>query len=401
MPTLSKVRMLTTSVLGMIITIGIARFAYTPMIPEMMEEIGLSESVAGYLAAANYAGYLSGALLISFISNLKLKQILFRSGLCGAVITTLLMAFTQNEIIWYLLRFISGLSSSAGVLLGAGLLMHWLMKHKHQAELGIFFSGLGLGIVITALIAELIKDHFSWDQQWLIYGSVGLVLTLPVWRWFPDQSEDSIRPATNTSAQSVSGLFMPVLQTAYFCAGVGYVITATFLVAIAESSDTLRGQGWLIWLVVGLACAPGCGLWDRFARIYGQWLALFLAYVLNSVSILLLMISQELSITLLSAVIYGGSFIGIVSMTLSMVGRLYPHNPSRPMSRLTFSYGLAQMIAPAIVGYLAEMNGNYYSGLLMTLLVMTAGIIALLWAMQLAKTTRHHSNQSTTLKGTP
>lgn len=380
MSEISKSKMLLTLLLGVIATIGIARFAYTPMIPEMAEETGLTEAVAGYLAAANYAGYLSGALLISFIKSLALKARLYKLGLISAVLTSSAMGLTSFEPVWYLLRYLSGLSSSAGMLLGAGLLMHWLIKHNHKAILGIFFSGLGIGIVITALTAQLIEAHLSWDMQWQIYALITLLLILPVFRWLPDFSQEQPLPSRCQKETSLPSSFMPVLQLAYFCAGVGYVISATFLIAIAESIPALKGQGWLIWLVAGLACAPASGLWDWVANHLGQWQALLLAHLLNALSILILILSQDLVAVLLSALIYGGSFIGVVSMMLSMVGRLFPDNPSKPMSRLTFSYGIAQMIAPAVVGVMAGFYGNYENGLILTLLVMLAGSAALLCA---------------------
>jgi MFS family permease len=123
-----------------IITVGIARFAYPLMLPETAEDIGLTETVAGFLAAANYAGYLCGALLISFLHNLQLKIKLYRYGLIMAVVITLCMAATTNEWLWYLLRYVSGLSSAAGILLGVELLIHWLRYNKAKTELGIFFQ---------------------------------------------------------------------------------------------------------------------------------------------------------------------------------------------------------------------------------------------------------------------
>lgn len=383
MSDISKFRMLLTCVLGVVATIGIARFAYTPMIPEMARGVGLSESVAGYLAAANYAGYLSGALLISFIHSLALKARLYKVGLLTAVLTSMAMALTTLEPVWYLLRYLSGLSSSAGMLLGSGLLMHWLMKHHHKAELGIFFSGLGIGIVITAILAVLIKDMFTWEQQWLVYGGVTLLLILPVWVWLPDFSVEQSLPKHHTQQITMPSSFMPILQLAYFCAGAGYVISATFLITIAESIEALAGQGWMIWLVAGLSCAPASALWDKVVNVTGQWQALFAAYLLNALSILILLLSHELMAVIISALIYGASFIGIVGMMLSMVGRLFPDNPSRPMSRLTFSYGIAQVIAPAIVGLMAEYYGNFDNGLILTLIVMLGGSVALLIAQRI------------------
>ncbi|RBW48468.1 YbfB/YjiJ family MFS transporter [Marinobacter sp. F3R11] len=384
MKTIETIRVLAASVITVMVTVGVARFSYTPMIPEMMEALGLSQSVVGMLATVNYAGYLTGALLITRISDLDLKVKLYQLGLVVAVVSTVLMGYTTEIWLWFALRFVSGLSTSAGMLLGAGLLMSWLIKNNEKSELGVFFSGIGLGIVLTAVLAELIKGPFSWDQQWVIYGLVGLALLVPAWRWMPDYRACALPRTGSSAANDERSRFVVILQIAYFCAGVGYVVTATFLVAIAESIPALSGHGWLIWLVAGLAATPACWLWDVFTRRWGQWMALYLAYSLNALSILMLIINTSMVSVMLSAVIYGASFIGIVSMMLAMVGREFPENPSRPMSRLTFSYGIAQMLAPAVVGYLADVEGNYTNGLWLTLLVMGLGV----WVLHLARQTK-------------
>ena len=382
MKTIETIKVLAASVIAVVVMVGIARFSYTPMIPEMMDALGLSQSVVGLLATVNYAGYLTGALLITRISDLDLKVKLYQLGLIVAVVSTVLMGYTTDVWLWFLLRFVSGLSTSAGMLLGAGLLMSWLIKNNEKSELGVFFSGIGLGIVLTAVLAELIKESFSWDQQWVIYGLVGLALIVPVWRWMPDYRACALPRTGGTAGNDERSRFIVILQLAYFCAGVGYVVTATFLVAIAESMPELSGRGWLIWLIAGLAATPACWLWDVFSRRWGQWTALYLAYMLNSVSILMLILNTSMASVMLSAVIYGASFIGIVSMMLAMVGRVFPENPSRPMSRLTFSYGIAQMLAPAVVGYLADVEGNYSNGLWLTLLVMALGVVMVHLARQ-------------------
>lgn len=377
MKALDTVKVLVASVISVVVMVGIARFAYTPMIPEMVAALGLSKSVVGLLATVNYAGYLTGAVLITRISDLALKYRLYQLGLVVAVVSTALMGYTTNVWLWSLLRFISGLSTSAGMLLGAGLLMSWLIKHNQKSELGVFFSGIGLGIVLTAVVAELIKEPYAWDQQWVIYGLVALALLVPAWCWMPDYRTCALPRTGAAGSANERSRFIRLLQLAYFCAGVGYVVTATFLVAIAESMPRLEGQGWLVWLIAGVAATPACWLWDVFSRRWGQWLALYLAYALNSVSILMLLVNTSLASVMLSSVIYGASFIGIVSMMLAMVGRVFPENPSRPMSRLTFSYGIAQMLAPAVVGYLADVEGDYTSGLWLTLVVMALGVVVL------------------------
>lgn len=375
-------------VTGGVITVGVARFAYTPMLPEMVEDIGLTETIAGFLAAANYAGYLCGALLVSLIHNLQLKIKLYRYGLIAAVMTTLCMALTTNEWLWYLLRYVSGLSSAAGVLLGAGLLMHWLRENHKKAELGIFFSSLGIGIVVTAITAQFIKTELAWDQQWLVYGLIAFILLIPVLFWFPNFTKSNAvehHPNHKKTSITPAKQFLFTLQLAYFCAGFGYVVTATFLIAIVELLPNMKGLGWMVWLLVGVAAAPGCWLWDVYVRKVGLWSSLFQAYFLNMASTAFLIFEPSALIIFISAVLYGFSFIGIVSMTLAMVGRLYPENSSRSMGHLTFSYGLAQVIAPALVGILAEKNDSFTDGLIITVVVMLIGIALLTRAVFILK----------------
>ncbi len=57
---------------------------------------------------------------------------------------------------------------------------------------------------------------------------------------------------------------------------------------------------------------------------------------------------------LTSAALFGGTFVGIVSLTLALVGRHFPANPSKAMARITLGYGVAQIAAPAMGGMIAR-----------------------------------------------
>ena len=45
-----------------------------------------------------------------------------------------------------------------------------------------------------------------------------------------------------------------------------------------------------------------------------------------------------------------------------MAGRFYPTKPAKLMGKMTLSYGVAQIIAPAFTGIIAEKTGNYDIG---------------------------------------
>lgn len=378
-------KVLGSGLLGLILTIGIARFCYTTLLPEMQAEMGLSDLAGGYLATINYIGYMCGALIAATVGNLAIKDKLYRAGLITAVLTTLAMAFTENIWLWGGLRFFSGLSSASGMLFSAGLIMNWLLRHGHRAELGIHYAGIGLGIVVSGLAAELMMGHFSWREQWLAVGLLGSLIAIPAWRWLP-------RP--DTSHQTTTGIplkdnppsrrWLLLLGIMYFCAGYAYVISATFLVAIIEAQPALQGNGQIAWICVGLSAAPAVILWDRLVRRQGELNALLGAFLIQIIGIILPAVNDTLWVVLISAVLYGGSFIGIVSLVLSMAGRFYPTKPAKLMGKLTLLYGIAQIGAPAIAGIIADRGGSYADSLYIAAVisVLGAGMILILKAGQ-------------------
>ncbi|MEX8494543.1 YbfB/YjiJ family MFS transporter, partial [Sphaerotilus sp.] len=75
----TRLRVFMAGLSSLILVLGIARFAYTPLLPLMQQQAGLGVAEAGWLAAVNYAGYLSGAVLAASISDLVLKDRLYRA----------------------------------------------------------------------------------------------------------------------------------------------------------------------------------------------------------------------------------------------------------------------------------------------------------------------------------
>ncbi|MEB4593098.1 YbfB/YjiJ family MFS transporter [Candidatus Thiothrix sp. Deng01] len=375
-----RLKVLTAGILSLILMLGIARFAYTPLLPVMQQQAGLGVAAGGWLAAINYLGYFSGALIASLISDLVLKDRLYRIGLVVAVVTTAGMGLTENVWVWAVLRYFAGLSSAAGLLLGSGLILNWLIRHDFRSELGIHFTGLGLGIALCALGVELMQHYLSWDQQWLLFTLLGALLMVPAWRWLPPPDTSGM---TRSGAAMVDNppdkTFLYTFMAAYFCAGVGYVVSATFIVAIVDHLPGLEGRGSLSFLVLGLSAAPACINWDLIARKVGDLNALLMAFVLQIVGILLPVMSHNVLLTFAGAALFGGTFIGIVSLVLTMAGRYYPTRPAKMMGKMTLSYGVAQIAAPALTGVLAARSGGSYAdGLYLAAAVMLLGTLLIL-----------------------
>ena len=375
-PPLHAWQVLLGGICALVLTIGLARFAYTPLLPQMQAQAGLGVADGGLLAAVNYAGYMSGALLAAWIESPAWRHRLYSWGLPLALLITALMGWSTSFGMWAVSRYIGGLCGAAGMLLGSGLVQGWLMRSGRRPELGLYFIGLGLGIVVSALGAMGMTGlQLGWAEQWQGFALLGLAFLVPAWVWRPPVPPPAARAA---AGEAPSRRWMLLMVAAYFCAGWGFVINATFTVAIVEKQPLLAGQGPWAWLLVGLAATPAVFVWDRIARVCGDLGALLIAYGVQIVGVLLPVLAHGLAAALAGALLYGATFIGIVSLTLALVGRRSPANPGKAMARLTLSYGVAQVSAPALTGRMVEASGSFNAALWLTAAVMAVGMACLL-----------------------
>jgi predicted MFS family arabinose efflux permease len=382
--TFQRWQVLSAGIAALVLTIGIARFAYTPLLPIMHVEAGLSAVAGGWLAAANYAGYLTGALIAVRTKALARKFLMYRGALALGLIGTAGMALTQDAWVWAGLRFIAGLGATGGMLLGSGLILNWLIREGRRPELGLHFAGLGLGITVSGLMVAPLAGLLAWDEFWLAFGALALVLLVPAWGWMPAPAPVDA-PKTFVAPPPPAPGWMVLMVLAYFCAGVGYVVSATFTVAIVEAVPVFAGLGSWVWCLVGLSAVPGGYLIDRLAARFGQIRALVIAYVGQIISFLLPVAIGGAVANVASAALYGVTFVGIVGLTMTIVGRQFPDNPAKAMARMTLSYGLAQMTAPAVAGYMARATGGYLGALVMAAVAMAIGIGLLLLAARVTR----------------
>lgn len=370
---------ITAGICALVLTVGLARFAYTPLLPVMRLDAGLTAAGGGWLATFNYLGYLAGTVLVARVGDMQLKFRFYRIGLVLAVVSTGLMGTTTDMAIWGVLRFVAGLSSTAGLLLASGLVLNWLLAHQRRPQLGLHFAGLGVGIAVSGLAAAAMADQLASSRQWIALGTLAVVFLIPAWAWMPPPA--AISSATGANAPPPPGRrWRWLLIASYFCAGVGFVVGATFIVAILVQTPAFAGRGSWVWVLVGLTAIPSTFAWDRLSNRLGLIRALMLAYALQATSFVLPLLDGGLWAGAASAVLFGLTFAGIVSLTLTVVGRHYPHNPAKAMATLTLSYGVAQIIAPAIAGTLARDSGSYQGALVLAAIMMVIGIV-LLWCM--------------------
>jgi predicted MFS family arabinose efflux permease len=366
-------------ILALAAAMGIGRFAYTPLLPAMQEAAGLDPTQAGLLAAANYAGYLAGALLVAVAVPASARIRVLKVSAIAVVATTALMAVTMNLAVWSVVRFVAGLASAGVLVLGTGIVLDNLRRQGRTSLSGWLFSGVGLGIVVSGVVVHLTVETLGWRGSWLLLALIATAAIYPCWRWLPRAAQANALSITSTpgpGSTPVEVRAVPIayllLFTAYFLEGIGYIVTGTFLVAIVDSTPGLQGIGTNVWIVVGLAVIPSVVLWAALAGRTGYAWALAGAYLLQAIGIAL-PIAGGTGAAFASAVLFGGTFAGITALTLTLGGHLETSRSARMIGMLTAIFGLGQMIGPVLGGAIAHRAQSFTPALAAAAVCVLAG----------------------------
>jgi len=337
--------------------LGIGRFVYTPILPPMVEALGLTKSTAGLIASANFLGYLIGALLMTSPMLSSSRRIWLLGALAISAITTGAMGLNSNVAAFVVLRFVGGAASACVLVLASTLVLERLAEAGHAALSALCFAGVGVGIAVSAmLVAAMLRTGQSWQSLWLANGALSLLAATVVGLLLQPHSAPAQR---SVEERRVAGSNLIRLITAYGLFGFGYVITATFLVAIVRTTPTIRSLEPIIWLVFGLAAAPSVALWTRIGTLLGTSSAFALACLVEAIGVAASVACQSAPGIFLSAVLVGGTFMGLTALGLIRARTLAAGDPRRVLAYMTGAFGTGQIIGPAFAGVLSDWLGSF------------------------------------------
>lgn len=358
----SRLALPLAGLLALAVAMGIGRFAFTPILPMMQADLGLSLADGGWLASANYLGYLLGALLATRIP--WPPESLLQRGLWTVVIVTALMGLTGNWAAWLLWRLLAGVAS-AWVMIGtATLCISRLTAAGQSGRSGIVFAGVGCGVAFAGLVCmALALAHASSDQAWLLLACaalLGLIGASGLWRHPASTTAPSVMGAASLAAADTappppnptSGRLHWGLIWCYGVYGFGYILPATFLPAQARILVPDPMLFSLAWPVFGLAAGASTILASRLLGVLSRRQIWALSHIVMAIGVLMPALFSTLTAIIIAAVCVGSTF-----MTITMVGlqeaqaEVGASRAKVQIAAMTASFALGQLIGPLFFSF--------------------------------------------------
>jgi predicted MFS family arabinose efflux permease len=373
----SPVRFAIAGMIAMAVAMGIGRFVYTLILPGMMEGLGLSAADAGLIASANYLGYLVGALLAAGGWASGRERALMLAGLAGTALLAAAMGLTESLAAFLVIRFLAGLASAFVMVFLASIVFSHLAAVGRSDLQAVYFAGVGLGIALSsALMLVLIAAWPDWRAGWYLSAALSaagfLVAALLIDRG----------PLANGAAGPEPGLpkstALAKVIVAYGLFGLGYIVTATFLVAIVREGEGGPSFEAIVWLATGLAAIPSVWLSNKLAARIGLAAAYALACVAEAVGVVASVAAGGYAGPLVAGILLGVTVIAITALGLQLGRQLAPLAPRRTFALMTASFGLGQIVGPLLAGIVANATGSFFLPSLGAAVVLVAsGLIAL------------------------
>jgi predicted MFS family arabinose efflux permease len=356
-------RLTTAGLCASLVGIGMARFAYTPLLPAIIGAHWFPASTAAYLGAANLGGYLAGALLAGPMARRMPAAGVLRAMMLLATVAFFACAFPLSFLWFFVWRFLSGISGGALMVLAAPTVLPHILPSRRGLTSGAIFMGVGLGIAASGTIVPILLSQ-GLMQTWVGLGVLSLVLTLVAWNGWPKGAAPSFPVVHPTQRRARPVVGLRALYGEYALNAVGLVPHMIFLVDfVARGLGKGLNAGSEYWVLFGLGAIVGPLVCGHLADRTGFRPALRVAYLLEAVAVAIPAFNLGPGWLMVSSVIVGAFTPGIVPLVLGRVNELLVHHPASQKSAwsmATTSFAVLQASAAYGMSFLFVHNGGDY-----------------------------------------
>jgi predicted MFS family arabinose efflux permease len=371
-PTRAAVRRaLWPGIAALVAVMGISRFVYTPILPDMLAAEVLTLRGAGWVASANFVGYLIGALAASRIPGRLAQSRGLRAGLAVSVLALLAMALLDGIVAWMAVRFVAGMASAFALVFVSTQVLERLSAIGQADRTIWLYSGVGIGIVVSALgVQAAVAAGLPWPGTWAAAAAIASVFAAYAWAPAGVVQAGAVQaghpgvPAAAAPAETAAPADLPAPRAfraavlAYGLFGLGYVIHATYLPAMVRAAGYAPAAASWIWVLVGAVALPSIAYWRGIAQRSGARTAIVGCYLVQGVTALVpLFAGDSIAAAAIAALGLGATFIPASGLALPFARGLDPAGSARAIGVMTAAFGAGQIVGPVAAAYLAERSG--------------------------------------------
>ena len=359
------------------IGLGIGRFAYSLVLPDMRESLGWSYSTAGFMNTVNAAGYLAGALgAAAFVRRFGLFRTLW-FGVLMSIASLILCALSENFFVLSFARILVGFGAALSFVGGGALAATIAQKHPERSAflLALFYTGPGLGLVVSGLASPFLLQYFGPGSWWIVWAALAVISTAMATPLVMNPI-DTPPPESATTIAPVTLKPMMVFLVAYFLFGIGYIAYMTYMIAYVRDAGGNAAAQSAFWCLIGIGAFASPWIWRRLMARGDSGRTIGIIMATLTVGAALAMIGTSPFWLAASALVFGNSFFSVVTATTAFSRMNYPPDAwPKVIGIMTITFGLGQTIGPFLTGAITDATGSLSTALNFSVAVLAIGAV--------------------------
>jgi len=359
------------------IGLGIGRFAYSLVLPDMRDTLGWSYSAAGFMNTINAAGYLAGALTASRLVNRFGLSAVVRWGTLACLASLALSGMSGNFAVLSFARLLVGFGAALAFVAGGALAATIAQARPAKANflLSLFYAGPGLGILASGLVAPFLLQGFgpgSWWIVWLVLALISLLMLVPLLL--------TVMDANAGVADAVPAKFRvrPALiyLVSYFMFGAGYIAYMTFMIAYVRDAGGSASAQSVFWCLIGLSAFASPWVWRGVLARGRSGRATAIILGVNTIGAVMPLFGHSALLLASSALVFGVAFFAVVASTTAFVRFNYPPAEwPKAIAAMTIVFGVGQTLGPFVVGAITDAMGSLSYALSVSAVTLALGAV--------------------------
>ncbi len=359
--------------------VGLSRFAYTALMPAMVQAGWFSASQAAYLGAANLLGYLAGALSAHTLTErLQAHRVL---GCCFAVVAlSFALSSTPQPFAWFFVwRFAAGVAGAVLMVAGPSLGMAAVPVARRAALGPVMFSGVGWGALMSATVVPALAARGLPTVWWALAGLAGACAwigwraVLPV----PAAIAPPVAAGPSVARPMHWGPAVLLVLLAYACDAAGFIPHTVFWVDyLAREQQLGAAYAATQWALFGLGAIAGPVLAAWCASRWDWQRALVGGYTLKAIGVGLPLLWFSFGGHAVSSLLVGALSPGMSALTSGRLMQLVgPRLHKRMWGYATAVFALTQAASGYAMAGLYGAAGQYRPLFVAGLACMALGLL--------------------------
>ena len=366
-------------------TVGHAfgRFSYGVLLPAVRDDLGISNTLAGFIGGTNVGLYLAGTLLVSWMAGrfrllgiMRLGLVLAVSGLFAASISTSSWALAAALAI-------TGVGGALLWIPAPVIAADAIPSNRRPLAVGLMGSGIGLGIMLVSTVSGDLRassGDAAWSSVYQLQFALGFIVFLLVLLLVRHQ-----QPAPNGGG-GVGGFaalkrmpgWLPLIA-AYACFGFMYLLVLGFLTTrLEDDSGWSSADASIAYSLMGFAMIFGAPLFALLTQRLGLRLVIAAAFCLWPIFTIVVLSGVWFPV-LVASVGIGFLFSALPSLiTLYVVEHTKAEDYGASFAAATLVFGVAQTVSPPIGGLIADISGSFTLVFFLSSIVSVIGLLATL-----------------------